>query len=378
MLFSDIINQQTTKSYLLQTMQQQRLSHALLFLAPEGAGGLPLALAFAQYVVCENQHANGACGECDQCKKAAQLIHPDIHYSYPVVNKKSGEKPVSTDYIKEWREFVQEYPYSNVQDWLQFIGAENKQGNITANECQEIIHKLSLKSFESDYKILILWMPEYLGDQGNRLLKLIEEPPAKTLFILVAEQSERILSTILSRIQLIKLAPLQKGDIKNALVERAHLDEQQANRLSNIASGNYREALQLLQHANEDLLALLRTWLNDIFTGNTKALQSWIEEIASAKTGRENQKNLLRYFISLLEQSIRLQYLSVEELQLPEEEVDFAARLNKVADFSKLDQIRQALEDACYHIERNANAKILFHALSIQMQYIFSSRVLPV
>src|SRR5690242_17499308 len=178
MLFSDVIGNGGVKEQLARSVQQNRLSHALLFLAPEGAGGLPLALAFAQYVVCADRRGDEACGQCHQCRKAAGFVHPDIHYSYPVIARKSGDKPVSTDYIKEWREFIGQYPYGDAYDWLQSIQAENKQGNITKYECLEIIRKLSLKSFESPYKILIMWRPEYLGREGNRLLKIIEEPPA--------------------------------------------------------------------------------------------------------------------------------------------------------------------------------------------------------
>ncbi|HEY0274204.1 MAG TPA: hypothetical protein VGC22_13515, partial [Chitinophaga sp.] len=183
MLFSDIIGQEATKQQLLQSVQQRRLSHAMILLGPEGAGGLPLALAFSQYIACEQQQAHDACGVCPSCIKAGRYIHPDIHFSYPVVPRKPGDKPISTDYVAEWRQFIATNPYGNAYDWLQFIGAENKQGNITANECNDIIHKLSLKSFESAYKILVMWMPEYLGNEGNRLLKLIEEPPANTLFL---------------------------------------------------------------------------------------------------------------------------------------------------------------------------------------------------
>jgi DNA polymerase-3 subunit delta' len=185
MQFKDIIGQQQVKDQLMQLVQQNRLSHALLFLGKEGSGALSLAIAFAQYIVCtsakeaeqksidlfgeessDNRQpaiGNDSCGICPACIKADKLIHPDIHFSYPVVTKKNGEKPVSTDYIAEWREFVCGYPYGNIYDWLQFIGAENKQGNITAQECNEINHKLSLKAFESQYKILIRWMPEFLG-----------------------------------------------------------------------------------------------------------------------------------------------------------------------------------------------------------------------
>ena len=203
MLFKEVIGQPGVRHHLTEMVQQNRLSHALLFLGKEGVGALPLAMAFAQYLVCENVNGKStnqaavslfadepaevtnpaftdACGECSACRKASQLIHPDIHFSYPVVTKKTGEKPKSTDYIKEWREFFLQKPYGNVYDWLQFINAENKQGNISAEECNDIIRQLSLKSFESDYKLLVMWMPEYLGNEGNKLLKLIEEPPPNT------------------------------------------------------------------------------------------------------------------------------------------------------------------------------------------------------
>src|SRR5215467_2793324 len=248
MQFKDIIGQAEVKQKLVEMIQHNRLSHALLFLGKEGNGSLQLAIALAQYLTCEKanpkrQISNSSislfsedtsksdpdsyprseidsCGQCSSCKKASQLVHPDIHFSYPVVTKKSGSPPISTDYISEWREFVKNYPYGNVYDWLQFIGAENKQGNITAQECNDIIRKLNLKSFESEYKILILWMPEYLGIEGNKLLKLIEEPPPNTLFVLVAENESLILPTIVSRCQLIKIPALGTIEVQEALIHR--------------------------------------------------------------------------------------------------------------------------------------------------------------
>ena len=201
------------------------------------------------------QTSNDSCGVCPSCIKANQLVHPDIHFSYPVVTKKSGTPPLSIDYITEWREFVNYYPYGNVYDWLQFIGAENKQGNITAHECNDIIRKLSLKSFESEYKILIMWMPEYLGAEGNKLLKLIEEPPPNTLFILVAENETLLLPTIVSRCQMIKIPMLETADIEKALIDNK-IDPSKARQVAATAEGNYREALQLLQHAEEDWQSL--------------------------------------------------------------------------------------------------------------------------
>lgn len=378
MVFSNIIGQESIRQQLIQAVQQNRLSHAMLLLAPEGAGGLSLALAFSQYLVCENKQELDACGQCSACIKASQYIHPDIHFSYPVIPRKPGDKPLSTDYAAEWREFIATHPYGNAYDWLQFIGAENKQGNITANECHDIIRKLSLKSFESQYKILLMWMPEYLGNEGNRLLKLIEEPPADTLFILVAENQEQILATILSRTHLIRVNPLPKEVLVEALVNRAKAAPAKARQAATIAMGNYREAMYLLQNAEDDYHELLRNWLNYIFTGNRSALQAWIEQIASAKMGRENQKQFLRYFINLLEHSLRLQFIDRQQLAFSEEEMDFSAKLNKLANLQQMERIMELLDNACYYIERNANAKLLFHALSIRLQYIFKNKPLPV
>ncbi|SHM34024.1 DNA polymerase-3 subunit delta' [Chitinophaga jiangningensis] len=376
MLFKEIIGQSAVAHQLVQSVQQNRLSHALILLAPEGSGGLPLGLAFTQYLVCENKQPEGACGHCPGCIKASQYIHPDIHFSYPVIPRKAGDKPVSTDYVSEWREFVTTNPYGNTYDWLQFIGAENKQGNITATECQDIIRKLNLKSFESGYKILLMWMPEYLGNEGNRLLKLIEEPPVNTLFIFVAENQEQILATILSRTHLIKVNPIPKEDMVKSLTDR-NVPAARAQQIATIAAGNYREAVYLLQNSDDDYHELLRNWLNYIFTGNRGALQDWIEGISSAKTGRENQKQFLRYFINLLEHAVRLQFIDRSQLAFSAEEMDFSSKLLKLAGMEQIEQIVELLDNAYYHIERNANAKMLFHALSIKLQYIFKKKPLP-
>lgn len=374
MLFSEVIGNEATKERIAGAVQQNRLSHAQLFLAPEGAGGLPMAMAFAQYVVCINRQGNESCGQCDQCRKAAQYIHPDIHYSYPVIPRHSGDKPLSTHYIAEWREFLTQFPYGNTYDWLQFINAENRQGNITAAECLDIIRKLNLKSFESNYKILIMWRPEYLGNEGNRLLKMIEEPPANTLFILVAENQEQVLNTILSRTQLVKIGQPSREDIAQALVSRLHIEKSKAMQLATLSAGNYREALRQAQQAESDWMQELRDWLNYIVRKQSRELLQWIERIASSKVGRENQKQFLKYFINILEHALRAQFIPPEELRLPPEEQDFALRLQKLADPLQISDMIGELEAACYHIERNANGKILFHALSIRLQYIFARK----
>ena len=395
MLFKDVIGQQATKQHLAEMVEQNRLSHALLFLGKEGSGALPLAMAFAQYVVSLPQpspivedlfggmtaleptpfyiHPDDIASQ-PAFQRAGQLIHPDLHFSYPVIPKKPGDKPTSTDYIAEWREFVQSYPYGNVYDWLQFIGAENKQGNITADECNDIIRQLSLKSFESEYKVLLLWMPEYLGKEGNKLLKLIEEPPPNTLFILVAENDEQILPTILSRCQLVKIPQLENREVEQALTTRANVPPDTARQIAGICEGNYREALQLLQHADEDWQSLLRDWLNATLKGGPIAQVKFVEE--TSKLGREKQKQFLRYFNHLLEQSIRIKVLGAEQVMLGDNEKDFAQRLNKIASVSQQQAIIEELDRAAYYVERNANAKMLFQALTIKLYHIIQNKTL--
>lgn len=395
MLFKDVIGLQHTKQHLAEMVKQNRLSHALLFLGKEGSGALPLALAFAQYIVSLPQPAPivedlfGGMTALEPVpayiypddiasqsayQRADQLIHPDLHFTYPVIPRKSGDKPISADYISEWREFIKTYPYGNVYDWLQFIGAENKQGNITAEECNEINRQLSLKSFESEYKVLLLWMPEYLGKEGNKLLKLIEEPPPNTLFILVAENDELILPTILSRCQLVKIPSPENSEIEQALIERANANPETARQVAGICEGNYREALQMLQHADQDWQSLLREWLNATLKGGPMAQVKFVDEVS--KLGREKQKQFLRYFNHLLEQSIRIRVLGADAVFLGENEKDFAQRLNKIASVSQQQSIIEELDRASYYVERNANAKILFHALTIKLYHIIQNKTL--
>lgn len=376
MLFQEVIGQSEIKGHLQEMVQNNRISHALLFLGKEGSGALPLALAFAQYIVCQqvkaNPRATDSCGVCPPCLKAKRLMHPDIHFSYPVIPRKPGDKPVSTDYISEWREFTGQHPYGNVYDWLQFIGAENKQGNITAQECNDILRRLMLKSFESEFKVLILWMPEYLGNEGNKLLKLIEEPPPNTLFVLVAENESLILPTVLSRTQLVRIPVINTAELADALISRAKISSEQAQQIAPLAEGNYREALQMTRHAEEDWQSLLREWLNAIVKTGPIAQVKWVDEIS--KLGREKQKQFLRYFNHMLEQAIRTRILEDKQLPLPSHEQDFAVRLNKIAGFAQQEAIIEELDRASYYIERNANARMLFHALTIKLYHIIADK----
>jgi DNA polymerase III subunit delta' len=291
---------------------------------------------------------------------------------------------LSTDYISEWREFILQFPYNNVADWLNFLkqnskskieNPANKQGNITVFECDDISHKLSLKSFESDYKILIMWMPEFLGKEGNKLLKLIEEPPPDTLFIFVAEDERAILPTILSRTQLIKVPSLSDKDIEDALIKNYHLTPEKAAEIAAVSEGNYREALQLIEAPEEDLQAQIREWLNVILKNDVSSQLKWLDEIS--KFGREKQKQFLKYFIHLLEQGIRVGYLNETDIYIvAEKERDFAFRLNKICGIEAQEAIINELNNAIYYIERNAHAKMLFHSLTIRFFHIIKDNSL--
>ncbi len=402
MQFSAIIGQQPLKDQLAHLVQHNRLSHALLFLGKEGTGGLPLARAFAQYIVCEKRNGKVAaaaaepslfgeipaaiaeeaagkeiidsCGECSACKKAAALIHPDIHYTYPVFTQKTGDKPKSTDFIKQWRQFMLQQPYGSNYDWLQFIGAENKQGNIYAEETADILHKMSLKSFEAEYKILIIWMPELLGKESNKLLKLIEEPPPNSLFILVAENEDLLLPTILSRTQLIKIPLIPKAEIALALEKNLELTSAKAKEIALLSEGNYHEALQQAQseqHAYDDWDQMVRTWLNCIIRTGPIAQVKWIDDIS--KIGREKQKQFFKYFTHLIQHAIRINY-GAQEADAESVTDAFALKLNKICDVVQLEAIINELDQATYYVERNANPKMLFHALTIKLYHIINNK----
>ena len=394
MLLREVIGQEKLQQQLVEMVQHHRLSHAMLMIGPEGSGALPLAIAFAQYIVsipreteavedlfgapAENNTSKAIPGpdEIEQLasyQRASSLMHPDLHFSFPSITEKPGQKNLSSNHIEAWREFINGYPYGNVFDWLQFIKADNKQGNISADECNEIIKKLSFKSFESNYKVLVMWMPEYLGKEGNKLLKLIEEPPANTIFILVAGSEENILPTILSRCQLIRVPRLSSASIEKALIERAKIAPEKAAQVALMADGNYREALHLLQHSDADFLAQIREWLNAILKNGPVAQAKWVEE--TSKMGREPQKQFLKYFNHLLEQSIRLKVLG-KDLHLDPNLKDFALRINKIAGVGQLEAMIQELDKAVYYIERNANPKMLFMALGIKFYHIIQNKTL--
>ena len=368
MNFKDIIGQPKVKTLLQQLAGSDRIPHALLFLGNTGQGNLALALTFAQLLQCESSDRDAndpePCGVCPACRKAAIYSHPDIHYSFPSV----GANAVSTNFLKEWRQFLHDSPYGTVNDWLQLLGSENKQGNITKDECNAIIKKLSLKTFEGKYKILIIWLPEYLGKEGNRLLKLIEEPPEQTIFLLVAENQDMILNTILSRCQLIKSDILNDDDIAEALIQNHQADPERAREIAFIADGDYGAAIAALKSEIDNNSALFIEWLRKCWLGNAVDLMKWTENFA--RLGREHQKQFLHFGLHFLREIMALVSTGNDMLRLRPQELETAKNMSKVLTFDKISRLTKLFNDNIYYVERNANPKILFMDSSLKMNRI--------
>jgi DNA polymerase-3 subunit delta' len=375
MLFKEVVGQTDIKEKLINLVKSGKVPHAMMMLGPEGNGSLGLALALAQYIQCENKGGDDSCGVCSSCTKNEKFIHPDVYFTYPVVTKKSGEPPISTDYIKEWRAALVETPYMNANDWLQSIGAENRQGNITVRECHEVIKRMGLKTYESEYKIQIIWLAEYLKEAGNTLLKVIEEPTPNTIFILVVENIDLVLNTIISRTQLVKINPVRDEDVQHALLSRFEMDENAAKRIARISDGNFNAALSWgdgVENANDKLL---HKWLVSCFNlklkpsgTNTMQLLEWVEEIS--KIGRENQKIFLKYAIFFLRECSMIAVTGNSE-KLDGEELKFAKGLSARLGISQFESLLRILNLVHYHVERNANPKILFLSNSFKIASVF-------
>jgi len=367
MRFKDIIGQHELISKIITLVNNDHLPHALMIAGNEGSGGLPLALATAQYIMCSNRSLTDSCGECSPCTKNTNMQHPDVHFSFPCFKKDPSRPPVSNDFIREFREFVLEHPYGNDVELLKHLGTD-KQGNISALECREIIMKLQLRSFESEYKILIMWYPEYLEKEGNILLKLIEEPTAKTLLFFVTTNVEGILPTIQSRTQLFPLTRLKDVEIKDELVKRG-VAESAAIQFARIAEGNFNYALKLSTLVEDDLVNSLRNWLNCIYAHKGIELVDWV--MSMAEKNKETQKKFLEYVIQLLEHLIRFKNVGADNLVLLSSEQKMIEVLisKGLTDFA-IYEMNEILNESIYEIERNANTKILFHSLSLRIQKI--------
>lgn len=368
MQFKDIIGQQTIKQYLISTVNESRISHAQLFLGPEGSAALPLAIAYAQYINCEQKAEDDSCGTCASCRKYQKLIHPDLHFSYPFFAR--HKEDTAADYMDEWRSCLLGNPYMDPESWRNQLDNENKQANINIAEAHHIIKKLSLKAFEAEYKVLILWLPEYLEAQANALLKLIEEPPPKTLFLLVAVNPDKLLTTLISRTQLVKVPRYSHEEIAVYLQEHYHATADQAAQAALISDGNIRSAITLLTEENNAYFDLLIQWMRFCVTDSGLSLISFSDD-RLAKLGRENQKSLILYAIGIVRQVLLIQEGVPELVRLSGAERTFAEKFSSLYSAEQLEQSITVFEKAFYHVERNANSKILFLDVSLQLVLIF-------
>ena len=375
MLFSDILGQEHIKNHLTQSVENGRIPHAQLFVGPEGCGTLPMAIAYAQYVLCGNTNAENNTGNAACNLKFNNLSHPDMHFAFPLTSSdKAKSHPVSSHYLEEWRKLIKEQPYGNLFDWYQLLGVDNKQGQIGVDEAQDIVKALALKSYEGGYKVMLIWMAEKMNTAcANKLLKLIEEPPNKTVFILIAEDEEQIINTIRSRCQVLHFPPLAESVIKDALVKNYSLEVSVATKIAHQANGNYNKACDLVYHDSEDLQfeTWFVLWIRSAFKakGNKAAIHdliSWSEDIA--KTGRETQKQFLLFCLDFFRQAMLLNYNATDLVYLEPKTESF--KLEKFAPFvhnNNIMEISDELQDAIYHIERNGNSKIILTDLSIKL-----------
>ena len=374
MQFKEIVGQEEIKRQLIQTVVENRVSHAQLFLSAEGTGALPLAIAYAQYINCLDKTSTDSCGVCSSCRKYERYIHPDLHFSYPFFASKDVK--IAVDVLEEWRTMLLADPYFDLDIWRQQLSADNKQANINIAECHDIIKKLSYKAFEAETKVLIMWLPEYLEKEGNSLLKIIEEPPANTLFLLVANNQEHILSTLLSRTQIVKIPKLPSQTIENYLISNNNLSGEQASTYSFLADGNLIEAKIQAAQSHNDNAEVFADWLRMGYGNKVLDLVNFVDQAAS--WGRENQKNFLKYGISFLRECSLLMNGADSLVKLPVRTLDTAQKLSKhVLDLNMASAIITELEQAHYHIERNANPKILFLDVSLQLVKIIKFKTLP-
>tara|TARA_R110002049_G_scaffold225023_1_gene396874 strand:+ start:6992 stop:8146 length:1155 start_codon:yes stop_codon:yes gene_type:complete len=375
MQFSEVLGQKHIKKHLTTSVDAGRIAHAQLFVGPEGSGTLPMALAYAQYILCSNVNGENTGGK-DSCNiKFKNFSHPDLHFAFPVTKSdKVKSKPVSSFYLEEWRQLLDQQPYGNLFDWYKMLGVDNKQGQIGVEEALQIVKSLTLKSYEGGYKVMLIWMAEKMNTaSANKLLKLIEEPPEKTIFILIAEDEEQIINTIRSRCQILHFPPLAEEAISEALIKNYQIEQSVATKIAHQANGNYNKACDLIYHDSEDIQfeKWFVIWIRSAFKakGNKAAIHdliSWSEEIA--KTGRETQKKFLNFCLDYFRQALLLNYQANELVYLEPKSNDF--KLEKFAPFvhnSNIMEISEELQDAIYHIERNGNSKIVLTDLSIKL-----------
>ncbi len=370
MQFSQVVGQQDIKSRLVRMVKENRVSHALLFCGPEGNGKLALAIAFAQYLNCKNPQNGDSCGECSSCKKYAKLVHPDLHFVFPVIKTGSDKSAVSDTYINEWRGFVNQTPYFSLTEWLNNIRkeGENKQGAIFTAESSEIIRKLSLKTFEGKYKVMIIWMPEKMNEAtANKLLKILEEPSKQTVFILVSNQPDQMISTILSRTQQLKIPAFEDHDIYDYLSNTFGIEEVVAKDIAKVANGNILNSIEQVQQSDDNKLFFENFvhMMRNAYARRVGDMLHWVEDMS--RLPREKIRNFLNYSIHMIRENYIMNFKQEEIVHLTKEQYDWSRKFSPFINDKNAVMIANDFSLADSHIGQNGNSKIILFDLALKL-----------
>lgn len=367
MKFENVIGHAAIKSRLIRTVRESRISHAQMFLGPPGTGKLAMAVAYAQFINCKDKQAGDSCGVCPSCVKFEKLAHPDLHFLYPTAKTEKIEKPVSLNFIREWRELMEtKKQYFTLPDWYEKIGIERKQAIINAKDCNNLIQTLSYKNYEADYKVMIIWMVEKLfHSAAPKILKMLEEPPDKTLFILVAEDTEPILPTILSRTQIVKFPPIDSESLLDHLIDKG-VNPQLANDAIRIYPGDYIQALAAIESQGEVSMnfELFQAWMRLCYAGKMEELIPFIARLV--KNTRETQKSLLTYGLRMIRESFLVNTGNAELIRLNKRELEWVELFSKFVNVRNIEAFNRELNESIGHVERNVNSSVLFLDMSLK------------
>lgn len=361
MFFKDVIGQEKIKERLIRSVKEKRISHALMFTGPDGTGKLALALAFAQYVSCTSRGESDSCGECPSCRKYLKLMHPDLHFVFPVFRTKEFDKPVSDDFLPKWREMVLNSPYFTLSRWLDYLGNENAQGLIYEAESGAIIRKLNLKSFESEYKIMVIWLPETMHLAcSNKLLKLIEEPPNKTLFLMVTENEEGIIQTIRSRMQTVKVPYIDNDSMLEALSKNGGYEAGEIEDIVRISNGNYITAQDYLNQdgTSDYFLSKFQEMMRFAYMRQVFELTKWADEMSAL--GRDRQKAFFVFALRMIREYFMMNFNRESLVYLREYEAEWGERFAPYINERNVIPFTKEFENGFEHISQNGNPKIIF------------------
>ena len=371
MKFIDISGFEKEKNFLIKAENKNHVAHAQLFFGSEGSPNLSLALAFISFLNCNNKVNNDSCGECPSCKKIDKMIHPDVHFIFPVAPTTKINKNVISDlFIKEWRNFILDDPYQNVNDWFNFYGFENKSPNISKDESRNLIKKLTLKSFESENKIVLIWLPEYLHlYTSNALLKILEDPPPKTFFFLITNDYNRLLKTILSRVQMFKIRNFSDEELKKEILKKEDIAENELSKLILTSDGNLNQAKKIINSSNEDFLSFFKIWMRNCYSNDYAKIQLDLEWFNNQT--KINKKAFLVYSLNLIRESFVIK-INSSLSRIVDEESEFIKNFSQSLNEEKTEKIILELNDSIRFLERNANHKIIFLDLSIEIANAFN------